>query len=147
MATSQTTLTSKSLFRLDIKRLSNVWFTNTVQFISCAKNSRKMSYLSRREIDDLKPAIDKAVYKLLGTGDSSLVNTAVHCLNSGYDRRKTTDKLSSYVDSKRASRLAEKVFDIFDDVRHKSRKRSRSREREKVSGQLYFYDKFAIILF
>lgn len=92
-----------------------------------------MSYLSRKEVDDLKPAIDKAVYKLTGSSDSSLVSTAVYCLNSGYDRRKTADKLSSYVDSKRATRLAEKIFDLVDDVRssHRSRKRSRSKEREK----------------
>lgn len=92
-----------------------------------------MSYLSRKEIEDLKPAIDKAVYKLLGSTDSSLVSSAVHCLNSGYDKRKTADKLSSYVDSKKASRLTEKIFDLVDDVRssYKTRKRSRSREREK----------------
>ncbi|KAF5299492.1 hypothetical protein FQR65_LT01074 [Abscondita terminalis] len=92
-----------------------------------------MSYLSRKEIDDIKPAIDKAVYKVIGSTDSSLVSSAVHCLNSGYDKRKTADKLSSYVDSKRASRLTEKIFDLVEDVRssYKTRKRSRSREREK----------------
>lgn len=92
-----------------------------------------MSYLSRKEVDDLKPAIDKAVIKLLGDNDSSLVSTAIYCLNSGYDKRKTADKLSSYVDSKRATRLSEKIFDLVDDARssYKSRKRSRSRDREK----------------
>lgn len=61
-----------------------------------------MSHLSRRDIDDLRPSIDRAVYKILGEKDSSLVSTAVHCLNSGYDKRKTIDKLSSYVDSKKS---------------------------------------------
>lgn len=90
------------------------------------------SYLSRREIDELKPSIDKAVYKILGSSDSSLVSTAVHCLNSGYDKRKTTDKLSSYVDSKKASKLAEKLFDLVEDVRYKSsKKRSHDDAREK----------------
>lgn len=92
-----------------------------------------MSYLSRKEVDDLKPSIDKAVYKLLGNSDSSLVSTAIHCVNSGYDRRKTVDKLTSYIDSKRASRLADKIFDLVDDVRssYRSRKRSRSRSRDR----------------
>lgn len=89
------------------------------------------SLLSRREIEDLKPTIDKAVYKILGSGDSSLVSTAVHCLNSGYDKRKTTDKLSSYVDSKKASKIAEKIFDLVEDARYKSRKRTHDDSREK----------------
>lgn len=91
------------------------------------------SYLTRREIEELKPSIDKAVYKILGSSDSSLVSTAVHCLNSGYDKRKTTDKLSSYVDSKKASKLAEKIFDLVEDVRYKSKKRSHDDSREKDS--------------
>lgn len=93
-----------------------------------------MSYLSRKEIDELKPSIDKAVYKVLGSSDSALVSTAVHCLSSGYDKRKTTDKLSSYVDSKKASRLAEKIFDLVEDIRvYRSKKRSRDDSRERES--------------
>jgi U4/U6 small nuclear ribonucleoprotein PRP3 len=94
-----------------------------------------MSYLSRREVEDLKPSIDKAVYKVLGSSDSSLVSTAVHCLNSGYDKRKTTDKLSSYVDSKKASRLAEKIFDLVEDYHssHRSKKRSHDDFRDRDS--------------
>lgn len=91
------------------------------------------SYLSRREIDELKPSIDKAVYKVVGSSDSSLVSTAVHCLSSGYDKRKTTDKLSSYVDSKKASKLAEKIFDFVEDLRYKLRKRTHDDPREKDS--------------
>lgn len=102
------------------------------------------SYLSRREIDDLKPSIDKAVYKILGSSDSSLVSTAVHCLNSGYDKRKTTDKLSSYVDSKKATKLAEKLFDLIEDVRYKSRKRSNhddSREKDSKRSKSRYDDR------
>lgn len=82
-----------------------------------------MSLLSRREVEDLKPSIDKAIYKLLGGNDSSLVSTAVHCLNSGYDKRKTTEKLSSYVYSKKAGRLAEKIFDLIEDYQASHRKK------------------------
>lgn len=92
-----------------------------------------MSYLSRREVDELKPSIDKAVYKLLGTNDSSVVNTAVHCLDSGYDKRKTSDKLGSYLDSKKASKLAEKLFDLVEDYKaaHRSKKRSYDEPRDR----------------
>lgn len=90
-----------------------------------------MSHLSRKEIDEVKSAIDKAVYKLLGANDSSVLRTAIDCVSSGYDRRKTSDKLSVYLDSKKASRLSEKIFDILDDVKHKSRKRHRDDSRER----------------
>lgn len=93
--------------------------------------------LSRKEIDELKPVIDKAVYKLLGTNDSSLLRTAIDCVSSGYDRRKTTDKLSAYVDNKKAMRLTEKIFDIIEDAKYKSKKRHRddSRERDRDSSK------------
>lgn len=85
-----------------------------------------MSHLSRKEIDELKPSVDKAVYKILGSSDSALVNRALDCLSSGYDRRKTIDKLASYTDSKRAGRLADKLLDLSDGVRHKSTSKKRS---------------------
>lgn len=93
-----------------------------------------MSYLSRRDIDDLKPSIEKAVYKIIGN-DSSILNASIHCLSSGYDKRRTTDKLSTYVDSKKAYKLAEKIFDLIDDLQssHKNKKRSyedENRERD-----------------
>lgn len=93
-----------------------------------------MSYLSRKDIDELKPSIDKAVYKVVGSSDTALVSTAVHCLNSGYDKRKTTDKLSSYVDSKKASKLAEKIFDLVENIRaYRSKKRSHDDSRDRDS--------------
>lgn len=93
-----------------------------------------MSYLSRKEIDEIKPSIDRAVYKVLGENDSSVVSAIERCLHAGYDKRKATDKISAYVDSKKAYKIADKVFDIVDDLtRHQSKKRSHdesSRDRE-----------------
>ncbi|XP_075221644.1 pre-mRNA processing factor 3 isoform X2 [Lycorma delicatula] len=73
--------------------------------------------LSRKEVDEIKPYIDKTIEKFLGFTEPSLVLTAMNCLMSGYDRKKTTEKLSSLLDSSKASRLAEKVFEIVEDVR------------------------------
>ncbi|CAH0559492.1 unnamed protein product [Brassicogethes aeneus] len=94
-----------------------------------------MSHLSRREVDELKPSIEKAVYKVIGSSNSSLASTALHCLNSGYDKRKTCDKLSSYVESKKASKLAEKIFDVVEDYKdlHRSKKRHHEEPRERES--------------
>lgn len=94
-----------------------------------------MSYLSRRDIDDLKSAIDKLVYKIVGSSESSVLRTAADCLSKGYDRRKTTDKLSSYIDNKKASRLAEKLEDLVENFKtsHQSKKRAYEDDREKES--------------
>lgn len=95
-----------------------------------------MSYLSRKDIDELKPLVDKAIYKILGTNDSFLLNKSLDYLEANYDRRKTVDKLSAYVDSKKASRLTDKLFDILDDLRYKSKKRSYDdREESRKRGK------------
>lgn len=52
----------------------------------------KMSYLTRKEIDEMKPQIEKAVNKFLGFGEPAIVTTAVNCITSGYDKRKTAGK-------------------------------------------------------
>ncbi|KAF7283864.1 hypothetical protein GWI33_022898 [Rhynchophorus ferrugineus] len=92
-----------------------------------------MAYLSRREIDDLKPSIEKAVYKTLGSSDSSVLRAAVDCLTNGYDRRKIADKLGAYIDSKKASRLAERIQDLVEDLEssRKSKKRSYDDDRDR----------------
>lgn len=91
------------------------------------------SYLSRKDIEDIKPSIDRAVYKLLGESDLSIVSVIEKCLHSGYDKRKTTDKISSYVDSKKAYKLADKIFDIVEDLNHRSRKRTHDHEDRESS--------------
>ncbi|XP_060523896.1 U4/U6 small nuclear ribonucleoprotein Prp3 [Cylas formicarius] len=94
-----------------------------------------MSYLSRRDVEDLKPSIDKLVYKTVGGSDSSLLRSAIDCITNGYDRRKTADKLSSYIDTKKAGRLAEKLFDLISDWEsaHKSKKRNHEDDRDRDS--------------
>lgn len=92
-----------------------------------------MSHLSRKDLDDLKSPIDKLVYRVVGSSDSSVLRTAIDCLSKGYDRRKISDKLSSYIDTKKASRLAEKLVDLVEDfkVSHQSKKRSHEDDKEK----------------
>ncbi|KAL3278667.1 hypothetical protein HHI36_016203 [Cryptolaemus montrouzieri] len=94
-----------------------------------------MSHLSRRDVDELRPSIERSVYKVLGEKDSSLVSTAVHCLNSGYDKRKTIDKLSSYVDSKKALKLGDKIYDLVENFKssHNWKKRSRDETNDRES--------------
>lgn len=55
-----------------------------------------MAYPTRKEMDDIKPQIEKAVHKFLGFGEPSIVTTAVNCIASGYDKRKTAGMLLFY---------------------------------------------------
>lgn len=83
--------------------------------------------LSKRDLDDLKPWIDKTVQKFLGFSEPALVKTAINCLSSGYDKRKTTDKLSGLLDDKKATKLAEKLFETIDDLKVKNKNAKRKK--------------------
>ncbi|XP_058464376.1 U4/U6 small nuclear ribonucleoprotein Prp3 [Malaya genurostris] len=95
-----------------------------------------MSYLSRRDLEGLRPNLNKIVYKVLGDSDSSVLSTIESNLHSGFDRRKLIDKLSPFLDNKKASRLSDKVEDFLDQLKsssYRSKKRSHeedSRERD-----------------
>ncbi|GAB6031986.1 hypothetical protein CHUAL_010364 [Chamberlinius hualienensis] len=84
--------------------------------------------VSKRDIDDLKPWIDKTVVKLLGFSDSSLVSTAANCIANGYDKSKTKGKLASLMDESKASRLADKLYETLEDVKTKSKSKKRYKE-------------------
>ncbi|XP_076338997.1 pre-mRNA processing factor 3 [Tachypleus tridentatus] len=84
--------------------------------------------LSRRDLEELKPWIDKTVQKFLGFSEPTLVTAAINCLSSGYDKRKTTDKLSSLLDESKAGKLAEKLFETLDDLKVKTKSRKRHKD-------------------
>lgn len=92
-----------------------------------------MSYLTRKEVDEMKPQIEKAVHKFLGFSEPAIVTTAVNCITSGYDKRKTADKLSALLEDKKASKLTEKIFTIYDDNKaaQKNKKRSHPEDKDK----------------
>lgn len=48
--------------------------------------------ISRKEVEDIKPYLEKTVSKFLGFREPSLVTTLMHCLSSGYDKYKTAGK-------------------------------------------------------
>ncbi|GLH15173.1 U4/U6 small nuclear ribonucleoprotein Prp3 [Gryllus bimaculatus] len=88
------------------------------------------SYLSKKEFEEMKPYVDKTVQKFLGFSEPSLVTAALNCLNSGYDKKKTTSKLASLLDEKKAARLAERIFDMADEIRGAGRGGSRKRHHD-----------------
>lgn len=92
-----------------------------------------MSYLTRREIEDLRPDLDRLVYKVLGSSDSEIRNIVENCLYSGFDRKRTTEKLVDVLDSKKATRIYDKLEDLLEEFRSnaKSRKRPHDEEEKK----------------
>ncbi|KAL0852721.1 hypothetical protein ABMA27_012551 [Loxostege sticticalis] len=99
--------------------------------------------LSRREVDEIRSSLDRAIYRTIGKSDSSLLSTVSSCLTNGYERRKIIDKISSHIDSKKASKLADKVLALAQELisSSKSQKRKHEPEREKDSKKSRHDDK------
>ncbi|CAH0403979.1 unnamed protein product [Chilo suppressalis] len=91
--------------------------------------------LSRREVEDLRSSLDRAIYRTIGKSDNSLLSTVSSCLTNGYERRKIIDKISAHIDSKKASKLADKVLALAQELisTSKSQKRKHEGDREKDS--------------
>lgn len=81
--------------------------------------------LSRKEIDELKPDLEKISAKVIGSIDDRIISIFERGLYNGYEKEKFASKLSSIVDEKKAQKLAEKVDAILEYYRNspKSKKR------------------------
>ncbi|XP_047039161.1 U4/U6 small nuclear ribonucleoprotein Prp3 [Helicoverpa zea] len=84
--------------------------------------------LSRREVEDLRSSLDRAIYRTIGKSDSSLLSTVSSCLSSGYERRKIIDKISAHIDSKKASKLADKVIALAQELISSSKSQKRKHD-------------------
>lgn len=91
--------------------------------------------LSRKDVEELKPWIDRTVEKFLGFNEPTLVTAAVSCLSNGYDKRKTTDKLSSLLDDNKAARLSDQLFETIEDlkIKHKMKKKNDDDSEQRKS--------------
>lgn len=98
-----------------------------------------MSHSSSRK--EIEKQIERTVVKYLGSSEHSLnsiVSSALKCVKEGYDKRKTSKKLSSYLDEKTAAKLADKIFITYDDYKNSQLKKrphndshaDRSRDRD-----------------
>ncbi|XP_049883154.1 U4/U6 small nuclear ribonucleoprotein Prp3 [Pectinophora gossypiella] len=88
--------------------------------------------LSRREVEDIRSSLDRAIYRTIGKSDSSLLSTVSSCLTNGYERRKIIDKISTHIDSKKASKLADKVIALAQELISTSKSSSkRKHESDK----------------
>ena len=87
--------------------------------------------ISRKEAEDLKPVISKAVTKILGFSDSAVVVAAVNCLSNNLDKKSTIEHLKPLMDDS-ASRFVEELYNNIEDVK-KSRKRKDRSEANSES--------------
>lgn len=72
-----------------------------------------MSHLTQREIELLRPDLERIIDK--GDSHTDIISTLEKCFFNGYDRKRTADKLGHWIDSKKASRLYDKLQDIIDE--------------------------------
>lgn len=92
-----------------------------------------MAQFSQRDIETLRTDLERIVEKFSSDNHSDILNTLEKCLYNGYDRKRTIEKICHWVDSKKASRLYDKLQDIIDDRKSASKlKRSNDDNDDKV---------------
>lgn len=52
--------------------------------------------LSRKDLDELRPMLDRTVQKFLGFTEPTLVTAALNCVDKGYEKRKTIGEKISF---------------------------------------------------
>lgn len=90
--------------------------------------------LSDREWDDLKALLDKTVQKFLGFSETALVTAALNCIDKGYDKHKTVDKLLVILDESQAKRFADKLFGVWEDYKASNRNTRKKRKDDRDEG-------------
>ncbi|KAG8449862.1 hypothetical protein GDO86_016511 [Hymenochirus boettgeri] len=95
--------------------------------------------LSKRELDDLKPWVEKTVKGVLGFSEPTVVTAALNCVGKGMDKKKTVDHLKPFLDDS-TYRFVDKLFDAVKEGRssrhsRSSSDRSRKRELKEVFGE------------
>ncbi|KAM5222177.1 LOW QUALITY PROTEIN: U4/U6 small nuclear ribonucleoprotein Prp3-like [Ctenodactylus gundi] len=93
--------------------------------------------LSKRELDELKPWIEKTVRRVLGFLEPTVVTAALNCVGKGMDNKKAPDHLKPFLDS--TLQFVHKLFEALEEGRSSrhsksSSDRSRKRELKEVFG-------------
>lgn len=90
------------------------------------------SKFSQRDIDEIKPHLDRTIQKFLGFNEPALVTTAANCLLSGYDKGTASKTLATLLDEKKAAKLADKIYELAQSVKSSSKP---SRKRQQKDDQ------------
>ncbi|NXN88067.1 PRPF3 protein, partial [Bombycilla garrulus] len=88
--------------------------------------------LSKRELDELKPWIEKTVKRVLGFSEPTVVTAALNCVGKGMDKKKAADHLKPFLDDS-TLRFVDKLFEAVEEgrsSRHSKSNSDRNRKRE-----------------
>uniref|UniRef100_A0A8C1XKU5 U4/U6 small nuclear ribonucleoprotein Prp3 n=1 Tax=Cyprinus carpio TaxID=7962 RepID=A0A8C1XKU5_CYPCA len=94
--------------------------------------------LPKREVDELRPWVERTVKKVLGFSEPTVVTAALHCVGKGLDKRKTTDQLRPFLDDS-ASSFVERLFEALEESKNTrgnkgAGEKNRKRELKEVFG-------------
>ncbi|KAM6968186.1 U4/U6 small nuclear ribonucleoprotein Prp3 isoform 1-T1 [Aplochiton taeniatus] len=95
--------------------------------------------LPKREVEELRPWVERTVKKVLGFSEPTVVTAALHCVGKGLDKRKTTDQLRPFLDES-ASSFVERLFEALEESRNArgikgAGERNRKRDLKDVFGE------------
>ncbi|XP_069505826.1 U4/U6 small nuclear ribonucleoprotein Prp3 isoform X2 [Ambystoma mexicanum] len=79
--------------------------------------------LSKRELDEMKPWVEKSVKRFFGFSDPTVVTAALNCVGNGMDKKKAAEHLRPFLDDT-TSRFVEKLFEAVDEGRNSRHSRS-----------------------
>ncbi|KAJ8383772.1 hypothetical protein AAFF_G00214590 [Aldrovandia affinis] len=95
--------------------------------------------LPRREVEELRPWVERTVNKVLGFPEPTVIKAALHCVGKGLDKRKTTDQLRPFLDES-AGGFVERLFEALEEGRNSrgnksGGERQRKRDLKDVFGE------------
>ncbi|XP_069796628.1 U4/U6 small nuclear ribonucleoprotein Prp3 [Narcine bancroftii] len=95
--------------------------------------------LTKRDLDELKPWVEKTVKRVLGFSEQTVVTAALNCVGKGMDKKKTVEHLKPFLDDSTV-RFVDKLFEAVEEgrtTRHakSSNEKHRKRELKEVFGE------------
>uniref|UniRef100_A0AAQ4RJM7 U4/U6 small nuclear ribonucleoprotein Prp3 n=1 Tax=Gasterosteus aculeatus aculeatus TaxID=481459 RepID=A0AAQ4RJM7_GASAC len=72
--------------------------------------------LPKREVEEMRPWVERTVKKVLGFSEPTVVTAALHCVGKGLDKRKTADQLRPFLDDSAGS-FVECLFEALEESR------------------------------
>lgn len=70
--------------------------------------------LSKKELDELKPWIEKLVKCILGFLEPTVVTMALNCVGKGMDKKKAADHLKPFLDDS-TLQFVDKLFEAVEE--------------------------------
>ncbi|XP_002731125.1 U4/U6 small nuclear ribonucleoprotein Prp3 [Saccoglossus kowalevskii] len=89
--------------------------------------------LSRRDVEQLKPWLDKTVKKVLGFSEPTVVTAALNCVSKGMDEQKTVDNLKPFLDES-APKFVKQLYNAVGEIKASNRQRKRAVKAQQDDG-------------